>query len=147
MMINTLKEYFVDILEAITVKVDNVDTAILANRVYTYPEEDVEFPCGFVFLDRVHFEWHSIKTSQLDYTFKLQIRYSVDGNGSLDVVDNNLMDIVDAIFTKLGSDRRAGNNAFRLEANGGDMGWLDEAHSVRYADIIVEVMNVQRDVS
>lgn len=144
-MINTLKEYFVDILEDITVEVDSVDVKILENRVYTYPEDDVEFPCGFVFLDRVHYEWHSSQTSQLDYTFKLQIRYSVDGNGSLDVVDNNLMDIVDAIFVKLGSDRKAGNNAFSLVANGGDMGWLDEAHSVRYADIIVEVMNIQRD--
>ena len=47
-MINTLKEYFVDILEDITVEVDSVDVKILENRVYTYPEDDVEFPCGFV---------------------------------------------------------------------------------------------------
>lgn len=145
MNIQTLKTYLMGLVSNLEVPTgeEETETKTFGQNVYGYPATNVEFPCANVTLQRAISEWHSQRKTQVTTSFKVQFQFSVNQLQNQDEIDSNLMELIDEFFGTVLTDRKAGGNAMYQEAKGYDMGWLDQGHTIRYADIIVEYMTLE----
>jgi hypothetical protein len=133
-MINTLKDWIETQLETVTE---------LTGRVYTFVDDNTEFPCALINFIGTQAEEQTTNTNWRTYSFRIRVQYDLSsGTITEDNIDTYLYDIVDSIIDLFDTQRRASGNAHILSPVGGRLDWLDTNRSIRYTDITLDFKKV-----